>query len=72
MKEYLDPYSLSIGLNREKKKTHVQLHEKDPAAAHHMNNNKLSRNKNGPQTVYSHVKGGAAVKLSLENVYLSH
>lgn len=45
MKEYLDPCSSNIGLNPDSKQTHVQPDEKDLAAAHHMNNNKMSMDK---------------------------
>lgn len=74
LKEYLDPYSSNIGLNpdskHKKKKTHVQPDEKD--LAHRMNNNKMSTDKKGLQTIYCHVNWAAVVKLHFENVYLSH
>lgn len=76
LKKYLSPYSLNIGLNPDSKQEErlVQPDEKDLAAAHHMNNNKLSRNKKkkGLQTIYCHVNWAAVVKLPLKNVYLSY
>lgn len=44
----MDPDSFNIGLNpdsKQEKRDHVQPHGKDLAEAHHMNSNKLSKNK---------------------------
>lgn len=55
----MDPHSFSVGLNpdsKQEKKTHGQLRVKDLITSHHMNNNKLGRDKNELQTIYCHVK----------------
>lgn len=79
MKEYLDPYCYNIGLNPDSmqkvwagKRTHVQPDEKGLTTARHMNNNKLSRDKEGIQNIYCHVNWVSVLKLHFENVYVSH